>query len=207
MATYDANALQITNVLGEKPPLHGPPERGATRVSGEAVVGRPQLQSQRTCDLVGGFDERMFRTKVVPVRNGYSVSAYRGQKINANVFVQSFSRTLRVMDVRAENRGRPHQKVRFSAAPVMGGSFLTQGRPGVRVRNAGNPDQKVYVYAVFSSLSLRSGVGGSWPLVVKQTKKGLSRRGRRSAGCLVVIKQPPGFCRKLLANKTVDRKN
>ena len=39
------------------------------------------------------------------------------------------------MDVRAENRGRPHQKVRFSAAPVMGRNFLTQGRPGVRVRN------------------------------------------------------------------------
>ena len=40
----------------------------------------------------------------------------RGQKINANFFVQSFSTTLRVMDVRAENRGRPHQKVRFPAA-------------------------------------------------------------------------------------------
>ena len=39
------------------------------------------------------------------------------------------------MDVRAKNRGRPHQKVRFSAAPVMGRNFLTQGRPGVRVRN------------------------------------------------------------------------
>ena len=39
------------------------------------------------------------------------------------------------MDVRDENRGRPHQKVRFSAAPVMGRNFLTQGRPGVRVRN------------------------------------------------------------------------
>ena len=31
--------------------------------------------------------------------------------------------TLRVMDVRAENRGRPHQKVRFPAAPVMGRNF------------------------------------------------------------------------------------
>ena len=39
------------------------------------------------------------------------------------------------MDVRAENRGRPPQKVRFSAAPVTGRNFLTQGRPGVRVRN------------------------------------------------------------------------
>ena len=48
---------------------------------------------------------------------------------------QSFSRTLRVMDVRAENRGRPQQKVSFTAAPVMGRNFLSPGHPGVRVRN------------------------------------------------------------------------
>ena len=39
------------------------------------------------------------------------------------------------MDVRAENRGRPHQKVRFPVAPVVGRNFLTPGHPGVRVRN------------------------------------------------------------------------
>ena len=39
------------------------------------------------------------------------------------------------MDVRAENRGRPHQKVRFPAAPVVGRNFLTPWHPGVRVRN------------------------------------------------------------------------
>ena len=48
---------------------------------------------------------------------------------------QSFSRTLRVMDVRAENRGRPHQKVHFPAAPLVGRNFLTPGHPGVKVRN------------------------------------------------------------------------
>ena len=59
-----------------------------------------------------------------------------GAKKSAQTFsVQSFSRTLRVMDVRAENHGRPHPKVSFSAAPVMGRNFLTQGHPGVRVRN------------------------------------------------------------------------
>ena len=57
------------------------------------------------------------------------------KKSTQTFFVQSFSRTLWVMDVRAENRGRPHQKMRFSVAPVMGRNFLTQGRPGVRVRN------------------------------------------------------------------------
>ena len=39
------------------------------------------------------------------------------------------------MDVRAENRGRPHQKVRFPAVPVVGRNFLTPGHSGVRVRN------------------------------------------------------------------------
>ena len=39
------------------------------------------------------------------------------------------------MDVHAENRGRPHQKMRFPAAPVVGRNFLTPGHSGVRVRN------------------------------------------------------------------------
>ena len=39
------------------------------------------------------------------------------------------------MDVRAENRGRLRQKVRFPAAPVVGRNFFTPGHPGVRVRN------------------------------------------------------------------------
>ena len=50
-------------------------------------------------------------------------------------FIQSFSRTLRVMDVSVESRGRPHPKVHFSAVPVMKRNFLKQGHPGVRVRN------------------------------------------------------------------------
>ena len=57
------------------------------------------------------------------------------KKSTQTFFVQSFSKALRVMDVRTKNRGRPHQKAHFSAAPVMGRNFLTQGRPGVRVRN------------------------------------------------------------------------
>ena len=57
-------------------------------------------------------------------------SRNRGQKINANFFcTKSFENRP------DQNRGRPHQKVRFSAAPVMGRNFLTKGRPGVRVRN------------------------------------------------------------------------
>ena len=46
---------------------------------------------------------------------------------------QSLSRTLRVMGVRAKSRGRPHQKVCFPAAPVMGEKFLdprASGRKG-----------------------------------------------------------------------------
>ena len=82
------------------------------------------------------------RCRATPLYRSYSHdnlrrsnTVSRDQKINANFFAKSFSRTLRVMDVRAENRGRPHQKMRFSAAPMMGRNFLTPGHPGVRVRN------------------------------------------------------------------------
>ena len=57
------------------------------------------------------------------------------KKSTQTFFVQSFSTTLRVMDVRAENRGRPRQKVGFPAAPVVGRKFLTPRHPGARVRN------------------------------------------------------------------------
>ena len=57
------------------------------------------------------------------------------KKSTQTFFVQSFSTTLRVMDVRAETRGCPHQKVLFPAAPVVGRNFLTPGHSGVRVRN------------------------------------------------------------------------
>ena len=36
------------------------------------------------------------------------------------------------MDVRAENRGRPHQKVHFPAVPVVGRNFLTPGHSGIK---------------------------------------------------------------------------
>ena len=89
----------------------------------------------------------------MPLSPYHQVPSVGNKKSTQTFFVQSFSRTLQVMDVRAENRGRPHQKVCFSAAPVMGRNSLTPGHPGVRVRNVhGNPSQKVYVYAVFSSL-------------------------------------------------------
>ena len=44
----------------------------------------------------------------------------------------------------------------------MGRHFLTQGRPGVRVRNVhGKSGPKIYVYAVFSSLSSDFEKGGA----------------------------------------------
>ena len=39
------------------------------------------------------------------------------------------------MDVRTKNRGRPHQKACFPAAPVVGREMLTPGHPDERVRN------------------------------------------------------------------------
>ena len=49
---------------------------------------------------------------------------FRGRKVNANFFCIEFSRTLRVMDVRAQNRGRPQQKAAFPPAPPMGRNFF-----------------------------------------------------------------------------------
>ena len=71
-----------------------------------------------------------------PKSRNPKITAFIGAKKSTQTFfVQSSSATLRVMDVRAENRGRPDQKVRFPATPVVGRNFLTPGRSGVRVRN------------------------------------------------------------------------
>ena len=88
----------------------------------------------KLCRMIKESSFVVIRRKLV--RNCCDMSPKLGAKKSTQTFFgQSFSKTLRVMDVRAKNRGRPHQKVRFSAAPVMGRNFLTQGRPGVRVRN------------------------------------------------------------------------
>ena len=78
------------------------------------------------------------------------------KKSTQTFFVQSFSTTLRVTDVRAENRGRPQQKALFPAAPVVGRNFLTPGHPGVRVRNVrGKSGLKSLCLCCFSSLMER----------------------------------------------------
>ena len=50
--------------------------------------------------------------------NPWMWASVGSKKSTQTFFVHSFSTTLRVMDVRAKNRERPHQKVRFPAAPV-----------------------------------------------------------------------------------------
>ena len=73
------------------------------------------------------------------------------KKSTQTFFVQSFSTTLRVMDVHAANRGRPHQ---FPAALLVGRNFLTPGHPGVRVRNVcGKSGPKSLCLCFFSSLN------------------------------------------------------
>ena len=73
---------------------------------------------------------RAFACRICP-----EYHSFRGQKINANFFCTKFFEN-------PSGHGRPRRKsctsapkVHFSAAPVMGRNFLTQGRPGVRVRN------------------------------------------------------------------------
>ena len=56
------------------------------------------------------------------------------------------------MDVRAENRGRLHQKVRFPCGPGDGESLLTLGLLSVRARNVRSKCRpEIYVYVVFPS--------------------------------------------------------
>ena len=64
-----------------------------------------------------------------------------GAKINANFFAQSFSTTLRVMDVRAKNHGGLHQKVHFPVAAVVGETFdpWASGRKVRNVRGKSGP--------------------------------------------------------------------
>ena len=88
------------------------------------------------------------------VESETAMRCHWGQKINIKSFVQSFSRTLWVMDVRAENHGHPHQKLRFSVALVMGRNILPNGRPGVRVRSVrGRSRPKSLCLCCFSCLS------------------------------------------------------
>ena len=96
-------------------------------------------------------------------------------------FVQSFSRTLRVMDVRAENRGFPHQKVRFSAAPVTGRNFLTPGHPGVRVRNVrGKSGPKSLCLCCFFFPDMREKVTGTNDVAYFSRKVIWTRGGRKN---------------------------
>ena len=66
---------------------------------------------------------------------GINIGATKSTQTFLYKFNNVLSTTLRVMDVRAESRGRPHQKVRFPVVPVVGRNFLTPGHPGVRVGN------------------------------------------------------------------------
>ena len=112
----------------------------------ESRQGFGELWDQDSCKVIYGKravsenDDslgklRMATLKVLVFRAFCGRPLLGAKKSTQTFFVQSLLTTLRVMEVRAENRGRPHQKVRFSAAPVVGRNFLTPGHPGVRVRN------------------------------------------------------------------------
>ena len=81
------------------------------------------------------------------------------------------------MDVRTENRGRPHQKVRLPAAPVVGRNFLTPGHLGVRVRNVrGKSGPKSLCLCCFFFPDLRKEFLLSFPRIL------LVWRGQRILG-------------------------
>ena len=114
------------------------------------------------------------------------------KKSTQTFFAQSFSTTLRVMDVRAENRGRPHQKVRFPAAPVVGRNFLTPGHSGVRVRNSrGESGPKSLCLCCFSSPQSncwRFSLGIVWEVQNGTLPEGLNQETpEESWGCVKVL--------------------
>ena len=92
-----------------------------------------------------------------------------GAKKSTQTFsVQSFSRTLRVMDVRAENPGRPHQKVGF---PVLGCRQWGCNKWGLKGCLAALPGRP---FSPFFCLShpVPEGVKGTWK-IQKTEEKGL----------------------------------
>ena len=70
------------------------------------------------------------------------------------------------MHVRTDNRGHPHQDVRFPVAPVTGRNLLTPGHLGVRVRNVRKIFKlnlvKVYAFVVFFPEFLSGNFGHSY---------------------------------------------
>ena len=81
-----------------------------------------------------------------------SLPLNRDQKSTQTFSGQYFTRTLRVIDVRTENHGRPLAKVRvFPAAPLMGRYLSIPWHPGVRVKDVCRKiwTSITYVYGVF----------------------------------------------------------
>ena len=99
------------------------------------MLGSPLSSSDANCRAMPFSDTTCITWLEEIITHVIHKQLIGAKKSTQTFFVQSFSTTLRVMDVRAENRGRAHQKVRFPAAPVVGRNFLTPGHPGVRVRN------------------------------------------------------------------------
>ena len=99
----------------ERPPLH-------------RKISRP-----KSLDLGSLFSCLMEKGQVsVCLLYNFSIFSW-GQKLSETFSAQSFSGTLRVTDVCAENRGRPRQKVGFPAVPVTGRNLLTTKHLGTRV--------------------------------------------------------------------------
>ena len=108
-------------------------KRRQTRTNASKRRGETQANASKREQTWTNANKRLHPPLLQLFTPRFAIPLYKDQKINANFFVQSFSRTLWVMDARAENHGHPPPKVGFPAAPVMGRNFLdpwASGRKG-----------------------------------------------------------------------------
>ena len=99
---------------------------GGARRKSVATLTPMEMRATHWHDMTRTIS-RWWTSWTILFKHGEAGMYLGAKKSTQTFFVQSLSTTLRVMDVRAENRGRPHQKVRFPAAPVVGRNFWPLG--------------------------------------------------------------------------------
>ena len=126
------------------------PKRDSTRRCNFSWTLR-LLNPQKLFGVIGGVIITLINSRKIKLGAEKSTQTFL-YKVFRQPF-GSWTSAPEIVDVRAGNRGRPHQKVRFPAAPMVKRNILTLGHPGVRVRNVrGKSGPKNLCLCCFSSL-------------------------------------------------------